>query len=170
MVFKLQSAYARWLHKTLCKKWLDTDSFREPVSRSSTSLWVISQIWSAWEGTEKVVLLAYFPCSFSQSFSSYLTNERLFSQSHWVAFPHVVKKSPVKKPGRYRNKYETVYSSNHWLVNCCKPRGFQYFAVNEIQELMELTSERSPEVIFDDWSQQVFGIQRELKELIDSDI
>ena len=109
-------------------------------------------------GTEKVVLLVSFPSSFFQSFSSYLTNEWLFSPVSLRHIPPCGKKSPVQKPGWYRNKYETVHRSNHWLANCCKPRAFQYFAVNDIQELMELSSERSLKVIFDDRPRQVFGI------------
>lgn len=109
---------------------------------------------SCLRGTEKVVLLVSSPSSFFQSFSSYLTNEWLFSPVSLRRIPLCGKKSPVKKPGQYRNKCETVYSSNHWLVNCCNPRGFQYFAINKTQELMELSSERSLKVIFDDRSQQ----------------
>ena len=49
----------------LSKRWLGTDSFREPFSRSSTSLWVFFQIWSAWGAPRKLSCWFLFHLPFS---------------------------------------------------------------------------------------------------------
>ena len=114
VVFKLQYAYPKRVYKDFPRDGWAQIALWESISRSPTSIQIISQSWAAWECTDKVVLLVSFPSSLLQSF---LTNEWLFPPVTEMHSPRW-ENYPWRNPGRLRDRNETIKGSNGRLINC----------------------------------------------------